>query len=699
MKKTVSFLRTAAILFLLICLLSAPLASAADLPQVVIINQVRGTECCDPGTLSALQQQIATAQKLQLPTHFNLRYDALTDAQMMTTLLSAVKQTPHLIQLGLLIEITPSLAQAAGVSYTATDKEWYEAQHVFTLGYSAADRKKLVDTLFQKFHQLTGAYPTLTTGWIIDTPTLMYMHEQYAVVAHQITREQFGVDSYTLVGGPAHYPYPASNSWAFMPDYDQKKPLWILRQTVTDPLGNYGDTSSSFTSQPNDYARANRPFSYFTQLIDQALFQQTGQIGFALVGLENSMNEGFQKAYAEQLNYIAKLTGEGRATVVFANTVPDTYATQKVSIYGGHNLVTGDTNSSSYFITTPRYRIRLRVEKDSVFISDVRVYTPRAQDYYASHSAVKHSYWIAPFLLDASRSSVETKSKPSLLARLFGPPVIDLPQFEPHPDSFDSTTQLKFPQKNAEQLTVSAQPEAATFTLHTQDGTPYTLTFLPEKIIVTGLKNSPEYRVAPAARFPIKYEKKGAGFVLSFAENTTPVLTSTCRESVCNWQFTAPEPATLANLQSNWYPFFLPESKPRTLSAEKTVLYAHNRYALAGRNPARLVLFPFDEHGFPALHEDIAITSEPKLAYSSVEGEGSSGKSTTQFIDLVHPTPIRSKITVTVNGTITKKMTVYFAPNCKETPGYCLKHPIQASWYIRTILADKFRSWIFKERQ
>ena len=52
---------------------------ANDLPQVLIINQVRGTECCDPGTAEVLAEQLDFLTKQKLPAFFTLRWDALND--------------------------------------------------------------------------------------------------------------------------------------------------------------------------------------------------------------------------------------------------------------------------------------------------------------------------------------------------------------------------------------------------------------------------------------------------------------------------------------------------------------------------------------------------------------------------------------------------------------------------------------------
>lgn len=703
MKKTVVCIISSFVLIPIIVGWGTPTVSATEPRavqpgQVIIINQVRGKECCDPGTVQALEQQLESTLTLKLPTHYTVRYDALKNPAFMTPLLKAAQNNPTLVQLGVLIEVTPTLAAAAQVQYTAKSEDWYEAQHVFPLGYSNEDRKKLIDTLMATFIQVTGTQPHVSAGWIMDSSTLRYLHNTYAVAIHQITREQFGVDSYTLVGGPPHYPYPASPEWAFMPKYDQDRPLWIVRQTVTDPLYNYGDTTSSYTSQPNDYARAQRPFEYFVKLVTQALTEQPGQVGFALVGLENSMNTEFQNAYHKQLQFIRQLADTGAATVSFAETAVQQYSQPRVQVYGGSDLTTGNTNARAYFISTPTYRIRLRIEAQKVFISDLRLYSDTFPDYYTTAAGVKHGYWIAPALLDASRSPTTEKETKTFLQRWLGPPTVEQLTSEPHPDTPESTDIVALPDKTDQPVTVKAEPQQVTLSIPTTSGKPYTLSFGMDEITMIDMPAQPQYQAPDREKSPIVYTATKDGFTLGFADVETVATKLQCTDnSTCTVTFQQPSAAAFEELQKSWYPYFLPESKMRPLSAEKTVLYAHNSYALAGRNPVRLVLFPFDEHGFPALHQTITVVSDPPVAYTSVESEGR--KSTTQFIDIVHPDPIATTITVTVNDTISKRMTVYFAPNCKENWRYCLKHPVEAWWYLHTVFADKIRSVIFNEKQ
>ncbi|MFA5771076.1 MAG: hypothetical protein WC894_06335, partial [Patescibacteria group bacterium] len=236
---------------------------AKEPAHVLIINQTRGEECCSKGSLDKLKMQVDAHIFKKIPAYFTIRFDALVNKNYVNYLNAMTIKYPELIRLGLLIEITPQLVKNIDINHNINAENWFEAQNAFTIGYSKDDSIKIVDYLFSLFFEKFGYYPSITSSWMIDTNTLNYIHKEYGVKIQQITREQYGTDSYTLYGGPPHYPYPASGNWLFIPDYENDDPVLIVRQTVTDPLLNYGDNTNTFTSQPNDYMKNKKTFDYF----------------------------------------------------------------------------------------------------------------------------------------------------------------------------------------------------------------------------------------------------------------------------------------------------------------------------------------------------------------------------------------------------------------------------------------------------
>ncbi len=371
---------------------------AKDKPQVLFINQVRGEECCSKGNLANLEKQVGAFVTDKIPAYFVLRYDALTNQSYVDYIKQQISANPDLIRLGLMIEITPKLAEDSGVKYHDTENHWYEAQNCFTIGYQKQDRKKIIDKLFSAFRGQFGSYPRLVSAWLIDTDSLNYMHDKYGVNADQITREQWGQDSYTLYGGPPHYPYPASRNWAFIPDFTEKNPVIMLRQTVTDPLYNYGETKKAYTTQPNDYAISGLDFEYFKKLTNQALFDQKST-GFALLGLENSMEDKYQQDFIGQVDYINEI--KDQVSFPDLDQLKNYWQKQTDTSYSGKDLING-TDNRAEFVTTAYFRRRIRTRSGKTFTTDYRYYDKKLTDPYDDYVAKKAGYWIVPYALDYS---------------------------------------------------------------------------------------------------------------------------------------------------------------------------------------------------------------------------------------------------------------------------------------------------------
>lgn len=102
------------------------------IPQIMIINQIRGEECCGKGNVDHTKKQIDSLIKLNIPGYFVLRYDVLHDDNYISLFKSAQLSHPDLIHVGILLEVTPALAKASEVTYTTSEK-WYEAQNAYTI--------------------------------------------------------------------------------------------------------------------------------------------------------------------------------------------------------------------------------------------------------------------------------------------------------------------------------------------------------------------------------------------------------------------------------------------------------------------------------------------------------------------------------------------------------------------------------------
>lgn len=631
-------------------------------PQVLLINQVRGDECCQPGKIEFFKQQLTWLEENELPAVFTLRYDALTDPAYQEILAQA---NDELFTWGLFLEITPQLAEAAEVEHQGRAENWYEAQHAYTLGYSQEDREKLVDTLMTAYSQVFDSYPIVTTSWIIDTPTLNYLHDQYGVEVHQITREQWGTDSYTLYGGPPHYPYVASQNWALLPQRNITEGVLIARQTLTDPVWNYGDPESRFTSQPNDFTQDGKDFTYFEKLLEQALFkQEVGQRGFALLGLENSMAKKHQDLYRRQLELVGQWWAEGKLELPKVEEFKQAWLGSKIRLYSGQDLVE-ETGAEAYWLRTPFYRLRLVRDGRRLLVTDLRLYDAHLKDYYATHQAQSRAYWITPFLIDGSRFYTRPKTwlkeEQASDGQTPDSDLLTKPQAWRWPDLATEDSQLKF-EFQGQNLHLNYQTETGNSAF----------IFTPIKFVVPALVDKP-----PRLKWSLK-------------QKAVYELKKNCYSSRC-WYQPQVKPELFAQAQQVQRQAFLPEQQVGQISAQNSRLYADNPYAIAGRNPVRLVFMPRDENGVAV---QLAEPPQIKLSSSQVKLETEPAvviATNPQFYDLTSQTATKAAVIFQVGDQLELRTELYFAPNCKQAWLDCLRQPQKLWWYVRSWLGDKRR--------
>lgn len=685
MRKTLTI-----ILFLLFAFLLLPAqvkqAYATSNSQVLIINQVRGEECCDEGNFENLKKQVEASISLNIPMTFVARYDALKNKDYINYLKEKADKYPNLISLGILLEYTPNFVNESEVKYRGTNETWFGAENLFSIGYTEEENTKMADNIFSLFKNNFGYYPKVTSSWMIDTSLLNYIHDKYGVKVHQITREQWGTDSYTLDGGPPHYPYPASKNWLFMPDFERSEAPLIVRQTVEDPLFNYGDTTSSFTSQPNDYMR-NKNFDYFNSLLDQALFEQP-QAGFALLGLENSMGTEFQNEYIKQLELIKSYSNQSLIIFPTIDQLNTFWKNNKTTVYQGRDLL-GGTPNYAYWITTPTYRIRVRIKDASVFISDARIYNPAFDDNYKNQTAKREGFWIVPFLLNYAIN----KSDKENLFSLGNQPMATNKFISISNDSGKNGSRISLP-SISKNIKIQKLKNGISFS-YESGNKKIAFNFGEKQITSIGLQHADfTYQGNSLPFYPVQYVKSNNGFSLQWkTENSSLVkLNTNCASNgSCEIKFVS-DPEVLAKSRNVDYEYLFPDPSNHNLDINKTVFYPNNKYAIAGRNPVRMIIIPYDKYGIvTTFSNNTKITSKNNLKSEKI----TQGKR--YFFDFYSSTPTSDKITMNF-GADKKTVDIYFAPNCKKEFKTCIKNPQYLWWYVNTILGDKFRQLFYKEK-
>ena len=121
---------------------------------ITIVNPVRISSYA-PDPAASLKAEYSVIQRYSLSATWLLTYDAI-DHQGISSLIKRMEKTQ---EVGIFLEVSPRLAEEAGVTYHDTGF-WHHATSVFLSGYTQEERKLLIDTVFGKFKERFGYYPT-----------------------------------------------------------------------------------------------------------------------------------------------------------------------------------------------------------------------------------------------------------------------------------------------------------------------------------------------------------------------------------------------------------------------------------------------------------------------------------------------------------------------------------------------------------
>lgn len=628
--------------------LSQPSQAQGD---VFIISQVRGDEnCCDPGSVTNFTHQLTQLAKHGFAGNFLFRYDALLNQEIITAFKKAQKTNPQL-HAGIWVEVTPMLAAASQVTYSGEPSRWYQAANSLLVGYTPATRRLLLDTLREQFNQAFPHEPLLLAGaWGIDTNSLNYLHQQ-GVKVFQTVREQYGTDSYTMDGSIINEPYYPSENWYVIPSR-QPRDLIVIKHTISDPLHSYGDDTSSYTSQPNDYAHQELTTSdYFRPLLLQALNKHDGQRGWATIGLENSMSEQYQQEFAAQLDIVAELVAAKQAQVVSLTQVQERYLHHRevapVRLSLGSDFTHAAQPLGCFWIETADYRLRFVLTQENLVLSDWRYYNPTYTDYYNTHVSESGFYAIVPPIY-------ANNIHPQLVH--IGKKTHQLNYYAPQKDvtaafsKFKSTAAekkpgitngLKFPAIKAGTLVIEST-HAAQINLSYQNNQQQQVNFSfhPHHWQTNTLPQQ--------FGQPFTYEHLLPGIIMS-------------KNEVGNYIFTPQQrQAQLALAQQQYSSLLLPEVKYQAAKAPTTLLYYHADKVFATLQPARLVIYPLNSNRFPVKPSNLRLITSPELTTTISEQNGEY-----LLVDFASSKAQKVKVTVYLDEQIINQHTINFIKDCQ----------------------------------
>ncbi len=272
---------------------------------LTLINPVRGRSLWIDSSLKPLENQFNLIKDHDFSATWLLQYDALVDDEIVDYIKNNFSEKQ---ELGLFLEVSPDFAQSSRVIYPHM-VAWFDPQAVFLSGYTQNEREKLIDTLFDKFKETFGKYPTSVGAWWIDSYSLNYMKKNYDIKTALIVADQKTTDDYGIWGQWWGIPYYPSKSNILTPAQNEKdkQNLVILQWAQRDLTKAHGQdkTYSNYSLQANDYTERGLDTSYFNSLT-QTYLDCSLPIGQITVGLETGIEsvKSFPE-YKNQLRFLA----------------------------------------------------------------------------------------------------------------------------------------------------------------------------------------------------------------------------------------------------------------------------------------------------------------------------------------------------------------------------------------------------------
>ncbi len=359
-------MKTVALVFLLLVISTLPAQADTDDRYITIVNPVRLSKYNhDP--VESLKAQYAIVLKYNLPATWLFTYDALNNKELSAETKKMVANQEQ----GVFLEISPFFAKNSGVGYNQSGS-WHFARSVFLSGYVQNDRKKLIDTIFEKFKQEFGQYPKSVGAWWIDSFSLDYMQQKYGITANLSCSDQFSTDNYQIWGTYWSVPYYPNKINAAIPanSLDNKIKVVTLQWAAREPKRGY--SSSLYSTQ--DYFTTEEKYNtdYFSRLVDTYL-DTSNSFSQITVGLENDFpKETFSGEFENQLKVLLAKKAKFKTMAEFS----DWYLHKFPSASPAHQI--GDDKFIWY--QSPYYRVGIDLATHTIV--DLRAYPENFREPY-----------------------------------------------------------------------------------------------------------------------------------------------------------------------------------------------------------------------------------------------------------------------------------------------------------------------------
>ncbi len=367
--------------------------------------------------LTCLQNHIQTYNEAGRKATYLFEYDALIDPNFCNAVRCGRKNGD---EVGLWLEIVKEACDDINIPWRGRDG-WSWDYHVcpgFIMAYDLATKKKLIDLLMERVKTEFGAYPKTVGSWLIDTESMAYLSEKYDVDAFIICREQWGMDGYTLWGGPYYGPYFPSKNNMQTPAQTKENQINtpVFRMFINDPIYCYYEYAKTkyndidyglFTQEPAWMCGQNPDWVRWQY---DNIFASGYGFSYIQLGQENSFGwKGVDAALHMQAQFIADNAAcygyvdmtVGEMGRLFKNTYTETPA----RLVGALQDWAKKGNQSVWY-HNKHYRVNLFSDKNEVWFRDIHVFFDAYRDKYLDVPATTpNALYDNPPIVDGIRMS------------------------------------------------------------------------------------------------------------------------------------------------------------------------------------------------------------------------------------------------------------------------------------------------------
>ena len=314
--------------------------------------------------------------------------------------MSLIKNAGSLFELGCWLEIVEPLVVDSGLEWRGRAPWDFHANVAFLMGYTVSERKRIIDTYMARFKKEFGYYPEAVGAWMIDSVSLQYIYEKYAVKAACICKEQYGTDGYNLWGGYYNHAYYPSKYNMICPAQTKENQvdLPIFRMLGTDPIHQYDSGLISEDGKINPAKKQDvitiepvyPQYGGNPQWVDWFLEQNTkgNQLCYSYVqiGQENSFDwsrsgEGLKYQYPR----VKKLAQEGKLEVEYLSESGKWFSenfTLSPSCAQPFDVDWSDDNAKSFWYYSRFYRLNIYAKDGRIKIRDFHKYDENYKERY-----------------------------------------------------------------------------------------------------------------------------------------------------------------------------------------------------------------------------------------------------------------------------------------------------------------------------